>query len=82
MIIENEFGEQGIDAGLIVSSGTDVSELNSGCICCNLNDDFYDVLNMLETRKDEFDELIIETTGIADPATVAQPFLISPRMDC
>lgn len=81
VIIENEFGEEGIDAGLILSQGNDVFELNSGCICCSLNEDFYDLLNLLETRKEEFDELVIETTGIADPATVAQPFLISPRIE-
>jgi len=81
VIIENEFGEQGIDAGLILSSGTDIFELNSGCICCSLNDDFYDLLNLLERKRDEFDELVIETTGIADPATVAQPLLVSPRIE-
>lgn len=81
VIIENEFGQQGIDAGLIISTGTDIFELNSGCICCSLNEDFYDLLNQLQSRRDEFDELIIETTGIADPATVAQPFLISPQIE-
>lgn len=80
-IIENELGEEGIDAGLIVSPGTDVFELNNGCLCCSLNEDLFDLLNTLWKRNDEFDELIIETTGIADPATIAQPFLVFPEIE-
>ncbi len=81
VIVENEFGEQGIDPDLIVSSDTDIFELNSGCICCSLSENFYDLLNSLQSRRDEFDELIIETTGIADPSAVVQPFLISPQIE-
>ncbi|SFK48843.1 GTPase, G3E family [Porphyromonadaceae bacterium KH3CP3RA] len=80
-IIENELGEEGIDAGLIVAPGTDVFELNNGCLCCSLNEDLFDLLDALWKRNDEFDELIIETTGIADPATIAQPFLVYPEIE-
>lgn len=80
-IIENEFGKEGIDAGLIMAPGEDVFELNSGCLCCNLNEDFFDLLEILWERNEEFDELLIETTGIADPAAVAQPFLSSPHIE-
>lgn len=80
-IIENELGEEGIDAGLIVTPGTDVFELNNGCLCCSLNEDLFGLLDALWKRNDEFDELIIETTGIADPATIAQPFLVYPEIE-
>lgn len=74
-IIENEFGEEGIDAGLLMAPDADIFELNSGCLCCSLNDELLDLLDTLLTKRKEFDELIIETTGIADPAGVAQPFM-------
>ncbi|MFT4095093.1 MAG: GTP-binding protein [Niabella sp.] len=80
VIIENEFGKEGIDAGLIVASEANIFEFNAGCLCCNLNEDLYDLLGVLWQRKGEFDELIIETTGIADPATVAQPFIVHSQV--
>jgi G3E family GTPase len=73
-IIENEFGEQGIDAELIISPESPLFEMNNGCLCCSLNDNLYDILSELSNRSSEFDELLIETTGIADPAAVATPF--------
>lgn len=79
-IIENEFGKESIDAELIIAPDADVFELNSGCLCCNLNEDLFDVLKELWERNTEFDELIIETTGIADPANVAQPFIVIPEI--
>lgn len=89
-IIENEIGEEGIDGELIVPTqdpgqrrvhgGSPVVALNNGCICCTLNDNFYEVLRELHDRKEEWDELIIEATGIADPARVAMPFLINPAI--
>ena len=77
-IIENELGEEGIDAGLIVAPDSDVFELSNGCLCCSLNEDLFKLLHTLWKRNDEFDELVIETTGIADPAAIAQPFLVYP----
>lgn len=74
-IIENEIGEESIDAGLIVKGEDDIMELNNGCLCCSLNDNLYDLLNSLWDRKDSWDHLIIEATGIADPANIAHPFL-------
>jgi G3E family GTPase len=73
-IVENEFGEAGIDGELIINPDNELFELNNGCLCCSLNEGIYDILNELSTKTDEFDELIIETTGIADPANVAGPF--------
>lgn len=80
-LIENEFGEENID-GQLVRSGVpgrpdvDITELSNGCLCCSLNNELLDVLETLYDRRDSFDELIIETTGIADPANVAVPFLM------
>lgn len=79
-VIENEFGEQSIDSELIIRSSDDIVELNNGCLCCTLNNNLYDILNSLDERKDEFDELIIEATGIADPAGIAEPFIIHPAV--
>jgi len=77
-IIENEFGEEGIDGELIVQVKDDLVELSNGCLCCTLNENLYDILNDLHGRQDTFDELIIETTGIADPAGVAVVFMSDP----
>lgn len=79
-LIENEFGEEGIDGGLIVRTDVDITELSNGCLCCSLNNELLDVLEALYDRRDSFDELIIETTGIADPANVAVPFLMLPMV--
>ncbi len=74
-IIENEYGEQSIDSELIMRAEDDIVELNNGCLCCTLNDNLYDILNKLYQRKDEYDQLIIEATGVADPRGLASPFL-------
>lgn len=79
-IIENEFGEQSIDGELIIKTSEDIVELTSGCLCCSLNENLYDILSDLHLRKNEFDELIIEATGIADPASIAEPFLTHPAV--
>ncbi|ANH84028.1 hypothetical protein A8C56_17595 [Niabella ginsenosidivorans] len=81
LVIENEFGEQSIDGELIVDAGSDIFEFSNGCFCCNLNEELYDLLRELWQRGNTFDELIIETTGIADPATVAVPFLTDPSIN-
>ncbi len=77
-IIENEFGEQGVDNDLIVTPDETIVELNNGCLCCTLNDNLYDILNELYERRDEFDEIIIEATGVADPTGLAEPFIAHP----
>jgi G3E family GTPase len=77
-IIENEYGRQGIDNELVLRPDETIVQLDSGCLCCTLNDDLYDLLNDLHERRDEFDEIIIEATGLADPTGLAQPFLAHP----
>lgn len=79
-VIENEFGEIGIDGGLIVGADDNIFELANGCICCSLNNDFQNVLFQLLSGDYEFNHLLIETTGIADPDTIIQPFISSPRI--
>ena len=75
-IIENEFGKENIDSKLLVKTEMPVMEMTNGCICCSINEELYDALNYFYEKREEFDELIIEATGIADPASVAEPFLI------
>ena len=77
-IIENEFGQQGIDNELVIKPDETIVELNNGCLCCTLNDNLYDILNELYERRSEFDEIIIEATGVADPSGLAQPFIAHP----
>lgn len=74
-IIENEIGQESIDAGLILKRDGNIVEMNNGCLCCTLNDDLYDLLNKLWKKRDSWDHLLIEATGIADPAHIAKPFL-------
>ena len=73
-VIENEFGEIGIDHQLVVQSDEEIFELNNGCICCRVRGDLIRILAKLRQRKDKFDYVLIETTGMADPGPVAQTF--------
>ncbi|MEM1121651.1 MAG: GTP-binding protein [Bacteroidota bacterium] len=75
-IIENEYGEQSIDSELIIRAEDDIVELNNGCLCCTLNENLYDILNTLFDRRNEYEEIIIEATGVADPRGLAEPFII------
>jgi G3E family GTPase len=75
-IIENEFGEMGIDAELVVGVDGDIFELSNGCVCCTLNEELANTLHILAKRERKIDHLIIETTGIADPGPVALSFLV------
>ena len=75
-IIENEFGEVGVDDGLVVETKEEIFEMNNGCVCCTVRQDLIRILNKLIRRKDAFDHIIIETTGLADPAPVAQTFFV------
>lgn len=74
-IIENEFGEIGIDNELIIGIDDGIFELSNGCICCTLNSELTELLVKLIDRQDEYDHLLIETTGIADPSSVAAAFI-------
>jgi G3E family GTPase len=75
-VIVNEFGEIGIDNDLIVGSDEEVYEMNNGCICCTVRGDLIRVVSGLMKRKGGFDAIVIETTGLADPAPVAQTFFV------
>jgi len=79
-IIENEYGEQSIDSELILRAEDDIIELNNGCLCCTLNDNLYDILNKLFERREEYDEILIEATGVADPRGLADPFITYPTI--
>ena len=76
-VIVNEFGALGVDGALIASSQDDVIQLSNGCLCCTVRGDLIEACARLATRRAEFDWLLIETSGLADPAPVAQSFLIS-----
>jgi G3E family GTPase len=75
-VIVNEFGEIGIDNELIVDADEEVFEMNNGCICCTVRGDLIRIIEGLMKRKGAFDAIIIETTGLADPAPVAQTFFV------
>jgi G3E family GTPase len=75
-VIVNEFGEIGIDNDLIVGSDEEVYEMNNGCVCCTVRGDLIRVVSGLMKRKGGFDAIVIETTGLADPAPVAQTFFM------
>src|ERR1700744_4407797 len=75
-VIVNEFGEIGIDNDLIIGADEEVFEMNNGCICCTVRGDLVRILDGLMKRKGKFDAIIVETTGLADPAPVAQTFFV------
>ena len=75
-VIVNEFGEVGIDNDLVVGADEEVFEMNNGCICCTVRGDLIRILDGLMKRKGKFDGIIVETTGLADPAPVAQTFFM------
>jgi G3E family GTPase len=75
-VIVNEFGEIGIDNDLVVGADEEVFEMNNGCICCTVRGDLVRIIDGLMRRKGKFDAIIIETTGLADPAPVAQTFFV------
>jgi G3E family GTPase len=84
-VIENEFGDAGIDNELLLSGGEEqVIEMNNGCICCTVRGDLVRILGELRQRRerqaDAFNRVIIETTGLADPAPVAQTFFIDEEI--
>lgn len=79
-VIENEFGEVGIDDALVVNADEEVFEMNNGCICCTVRGDLIRTLSTLMRRRDRFDAILIETTGLADPGPVSQTFLMDDDM--
>jgi len=75
-VVVNEFGEEGIDNDLVVDADEEVFEMNNGCICCTVRGDLIRILGGLMKRADKIDAIIVETTGLADPAPVAQTFFV------
>jgi G3E family GTPase len=79
-VIVNEFGEIGIDNELVVGADEEVFEMNNGCICCTVRGDLMRIIDGLMRRKEKFDAIIVETTGLADPAPVAQTFFMDANV--
>ena len=79
-VVINEFGELGVDNDLVVDADEEVFEMNNGCICCTVRGDLIRILGTLMRRKDRFDHILIETTGLADPAPVAQTFFMDDEI--
>src|SRR5215831_1730603 len=79
-VIVNEFGEIGIDNDLVVGADEEVFEMNNGCICCTVRGDLIRIIDGLMRRKGKFDAIIVETTGLADPAPVAQTFFVDENV--
>jgi G3E family GTPase len=75
-VVINEFGELGVDNDLVVDTDEEVFEMNNGCICCTVRGDLIRIVGGLMKRRTKFDGIIIETTGLADPAPVAQTFFV------
>src|SRR5665213_2161320 len=79
-VIENEFGEVGVDNQLVIAGEEELFEMNNGCICCSVRGDLIRILGRLLKRKDRLDGILIETTGLANPAPVAQTFFTDDEM--
>ncbi len=79
-VIENEFGEIGIDNDLVIGAEEEIFEMNNGCICCTVRGDLIRILGHLMKRRDKFDYIMVETTGMADPGPVAQTFYVDDDM--
>ena len=79
-VIENEFGEVGVDNQLVIQSEEELFEMNNGCICCTVRGDLIRILGRLMKRNDRLDGILIETTGLADPGPVAQTFFTDDEM--
>lgn len=80
-VIENEVGKINVDCTLVMNSEEDIAGLTAGCLCCSLHDKLLDVLREVGQRKGEFDRLVIETTGVADPTSIIQTFLGHPTVE-
>jgi G3E family GTPase len=78
-VIINEFGDTSIDNHLVMTTSEEILEINSGCICCNVRQDLIRLLQNIKDRHSAVDRVIIETTGMADPAPIIQTFLMDER---
>src|SRR5437773_4237768 len=80
-VIENEFGEVGVDSDLVIGAEEELFEMNNGCICCTVRGDLIRILGNLMKRRHRFDYVLIETTGLADPGPVAQTFIVDDELN-
>jgi G3E family GTPase len=80
-VIVNEFGAIGIDNDLVIDADEEVFEMNNGCVCCSVRGDLIRILGNLMKRKDRFDGILVETTGLADPGPVAQTFFVDANLN-
>jgi G3E family GTPase len=84
-VIENEFGEEGVDNEILADTKEQIVEMNNGCICCTVRGDLIRILNSLYKRRAKgelkFERVVIETTGMADPAPVAQTFFADEKVN-
>ncbi len=78
-VIINEFGDTSIDSLLVVPTREEILEINSGCICCNVRGDLLKILNNLTEKEEKINRIVIETTGLANPAPVIQTFLMDEK---
>ncbi|MEZ6140502.1 MAG: GTP-binding protein [Zavarzinella sp.] len=79
-VIENEFGEIGVDQDLVIHAEEEIFEMNNGCICCTIRGDLIQIIGNLLKRRDKFDYILIETTGLADPGPVVQTFFVDDEL--
>ena len=79
-VIENEFADLGLDADLVVGTDEELIEMNNGCVCCSIRGDLIRTLHGLLRKRDRFEAILIETTGVADPSPVAQSFFVDDEL--
>jgi G3E family GTPase len=79
-VIVNELGDVGIDSQLVTNADEEILEMNNGCICCTVRGDLIRIIGTLFAKEEKFDHLVIETTGLADPAPVIQSFFVDDVM--
>ena len=79
-VIENEFGEIGVDQELVIDAEEEIFETSNGCLCCTVRGDLIRILGQLRKRREQFDAVLIETTGLADPGPVAQTFFVEEEL--
>jgi len=79
-VIENEFGEVGVDHELVIGAEEEIFEMNNGCICCTVRGDLIRILGNLMKRRERFDYILVESTGLADPGPVAQTFFMDDEV--
>lgn len=79
-VIENEFGEVGVDQALVIGAEEEIFETSNGCLCCTVRGDLIRILSQLRKRRERFDAVLVETTGLADPGPVAQTFFVEEEL--